>query len=305
MEKARHDSKAAFLNRALRYAQDALGNPRNTPNRNLLLKVEVKKVTQLMEDEKKLNKCRVDEIEKGCERGWEEKCRKQLSNDEEGPLEMPDRSHRGEVAKDTRSGSRTPGRVDQRLEKFLRDNNIFCVDMIRSKLMVDRILADKRIEDYNCFYYAKTFVQYAPPIPSPLPPFNTNYGPTENLWEEELIGAGYRGPRVRRASQGQNEFWVEPASTIYTPQNMYRARPGDIIMVIGTPPLTKFTYPYVHSAIITEVDSSGRIVRLRQKIDPFHCVADLSWEQFQALYPGEPRGNYRLWTNPKRAGTLE
>jgi hypothetical protein len=202
-----------------------------------------------------------------------------------------DRRTPGDIRAETsQRPERSPERPDPAVEKYLRDHHVTCVDLYRSALLVDRLLKDKPIGDYNCFYYVKTFIQRGTPLPVPPPPFNMYTGPTETLWGEDLMNAGYRGPNT-------GSFGL-----------LWTAKVGDIVMVRGSQGGLQATYPYVHAAVVTEVDTRGTILRLRQKLDVFHCVADLTWPQFQELYAGKTAagaGGYELWSNPRRAGSLQ
>jgi hypothetical protein len=154
----------------------------------------------------------------------------------------------------------------------------YCVDLKTSEFLVDQLVQDKAQTDFNCHYYTKTFIRQA------LPTGWTD-GAMSLIREQDLKAAGYQRVKVEYDEQ----------------RRIRNAQVGDVLLLEGN---TGTFSPYLHSAIVTRTDANGTILSLRQKLNPQDCVAETDWEPFQKAFLSHSTG-IKLWTNPKRAGSLE
>jgi hypothetical protein len=154
----------------------------------------------------------------------------------------------------------------------------YCVDLKTSNFFVDQFLQNKAQTDFNCHYYTKTFIRQSPPT-------GWTDGATSLIREQDLKAAGYQRVPVKYDHQGR----------------ITNAQVGDVLLVEGD---TGTFSPYLHSAIVMRTDANGTILSLRQKLNPQECVAETDWEPFQKAFLSHSTG-VKLWTNPKRAGSLE
>src|SRR5581483_5253812 len=153
-----------------------------------------------------------------------------------------------------------------------------CVDLAASDLRVDGLLKDKPQNDFNCHYYTKTFINGKTPS-------GLLDGSTSIIREADLRAAAYQSVPVEYDAQGR----------------ITNAHLGDVIILTGD---TGTFSPYLHSAIVTNIDPRGAILSLRQKLNPEDCVAETNWEFFKQNFLSQATG-VKLWSNPNRAGRLE
>lgn len=139
-------------------------------------------------------------------------------------------------------------------------------------------------DSFNCFYYLRAYVEGA--MPPEYPP---------------------------RPATDPRRSWDSPARAYaddvylrlhgYTMQALHRQldtagyEPGDVIMVPGRDPAGRFAgidQRYVHAAIVVAT-RAGRITRIRQKVDPFKCVVDLTPQEFRTVYALSGDDMYEIW----------
>lgn len=163
-----------------------------------------------------------------------------------------------------------PAQAAERADDFSQYGlgDVPCVDLASSKFLADRLLQNER--DYNCFYYAKAWVQREVPRRGLT-------GGSAMLTDQQLSGAGYR------------EIVAKPRVTDFF------ARTGDVVMVEGTQTGALKGYPYTHAAIVLATTPDGRIRTLRQKFSEDKCVVDLDPTQFSRVYGVSSGQSYRLW----------
>jgi hypothetical protein len=157
-----------------------------------------------------------------------------------------------------------------------------CVDLTASSLQVDQLVKGLVAGSYNCFFYAKTFMEGRL---HRLEPFERAHG------EESFADNDYMA----------REKYGVVASGIN--MNLFKAQIGDLIAVEGDNTLTPWR-PWVHIAVVTSVDANGKILSTRQKPDPGHCVVDLSLAQFYKVYPVSGGYRYLLYRSHYLPGTL-
>jgi hypothetical protein len=117
----------------------------------------------------------------------------------------------------------------------------------------DDLLKDKKADSYNCVYYAKTYIEDAPPL---------SLNPTM----EGLPGSKY---------MEKNQF-----EKVAAPEY----KQGDVVFV--SMPHPGHLTPDVHAFIVTKVDEHHNILETRQKPDPEHPVQDMNLEQLSINYFG-------------------
>jgi hypothetical protein len=163
-----------------------------------------------------------------------------------------------------------PAEAAERADDFSQYglSNVQCVDLAKSKYLPDRMLQDER--DYNCFYYAKAWIQVDVPRRGLT-------GGSAMLTDQQLSSGGYREV-VAKSRVGD-----------------FFAKIGDVVMVEGTQTGALAGYPYTHAAIVLATTPQGRIRTLRQKFSEDKCVVDLTPQQFSQAFALESGKSYRLW----------
>ena len=139
----------------------------------------------------------------------------------------------------------------------------------------------KTIHDsFNCFFYAHTYIEGA--VPKDVLPGNDYFE------DPYLRQHGYSFYNTVRDLTGDNRKPGEGFAV------------GDIIvspLVVEGASWLDFLLRgqlYSHVAIVVETDARGGIRRIRQKIDPWKCVVDLSPAEFQRVY-GIVDKSYKIW----------
>jgi hypothetical protein len=163
-----------------------------------------------------------------------------------------------------------PAQAAERADDFSQYGlgNVQCVDLAKSKFIADLLMQEER--DYNCFFYAKAWIQREVPRRGLT-------GGSAMLTDQQLSGAGYR------------ELGAKPRITDFF------AKTGDVVMVEGTQTGVLKGYPYTHAAIVLATTPEGRIRTLRQKFSEDKCVVDLDTTQFSRVYGVSAGQSYRLW----------
>jgi hypothetical protein len=124
-------------------------------------------------------------------------------------------------------------------------------------------------ESYNCFYYVETEVEKQLPYVIPY-----RHGALSTSPSMAYIDDGYL--------LGKNYNLV--GTTASLSENVYRT--GDIILVPGRDATLSPDQQFKHAALVLGT-RDGVITRIRQKIDAFKCVVDLTPEEFRKVYPPE------------------
>ena len=141
-------------------------------------------------------------------------------------------------------------------------------------------------DSFNCFYYARTYIEGARPFERPvggsLNPLRSWQSPARATIDEAYLGL-------------HNYRLVYSSPVLPTTKSSVPPEPGDIIMVPGSDPLGILAgQRYFHAGIVVGVGAAS-ITRIRQKVDPFHCVVDLTPAEFQKVYQPEAGANYEIW----------
>lgn len=117
----------------------------------------------------------------------------------------------------------------------------------------DDLLCEKPVDSYNCVYYAKTYIEDAPPL---------SLNPTmEGLPDSKYMR--------------KNGFELVKTQDF---------KEGDVIFI--SIPHSGHLTPDVHACIVTKVDAHHNILKTRQKPDPTHPVQDMNMEQMSVNYFG-------------------
>lgn len=134
----------------------------------------------------------------------------------------------------------------------------------------DRLLAGLPTRRYNCHYYVKTHIECRGG--TVLPRFLLGRPRVDQLTEGYLTARGYRRTDNAHATVGD-------------------------VLVAGRPD-GQGGFTMTHSAVVLEVDSAGRIQKIRQKFNDRLPVVDVTSEEFTMLYAGLYPWETRLWRRP-------
>jgi hypothetical protein len=142
---------------------------------------------------------------------------------------------------------------------------------------------------FNCFYYVRTVVEGARPKDLGITTASglTNWGPETTYIDEAYLRA-------------HRYYLLTKRSALTGDRDSYQ--PGDIILVPGRDStlggVLAGNQRYTHAAVVRGT-RGGRITRIRQKVDPFSCVVDLTPAEFAKVYAPQSVGGetavYSVW----------
>jgi hypothetical protein len=156
-----------------------------------------------------------------------------------------------------------------------------CTDLKASQLQVDQLVKDLPAGTYNCFGYAKTFIEGRLHILEPAEKVHSEAWADPNY----LYGKNYDLTAFGASMKG------------------FKAQIGDLVVVEGDNFPLGYR-PWVHIGVVTYVDGNGAILSIRQKPDPSHCVVDLTPTQFYKVYPVAGNYRYMLYRSRFKPGVL-